>query len=526
MSNPLRIRRQLHPSDSRLTKYDGTIVAVPSTAIAQLDHVDVRRRDTSRKLDPSRKAALGQFMTPASTARFMAGMFADVAGRTVRLLDAGAGVGSLTSAFLDRCLTSAPAAVAVGAWEIDPVMHEGLASTLRGYEEAAAAAGMKFDARVYAEDFIESATRALFAGPRRDFTHAILNPPYKKISTTSGHRLLLRGAGIETVNLYTAFVAVALDMLAPDGELVAILPRSFCNGPYYLSFREYLFRRAALRAVHLFARRNRAFKEEGVLQENVIIHLVRSAVQGNVRVTTSSDDTFTDFAEASYPFDTIVKPDDAQRFIHIPSGEAQSAVEISTVANQSLSALGLAVSTGPVVDFRMREHLLKDPGPGSVPLLYPAHFTSARLSWPLRDFKKSNAIQLNDDTARWLYPAGRYVVVRRFSSKEERRRMVASIVEQDDFDSAHVGFENHLNVFHIGRHGLPEAVAYGLAAWLNSTAVDEHFRRFNGHTQVNATDLRQMPYPPIAVLEKLGAWYIKNTAAEQLELDKKVEAIL
>ena len=53
-----------------------------------------------------------------------------------------------------------------------------------------------------------------------------------------------------------------------------------------------------------------------------------------------------------------------------------------------------------------------------------------------------------------------------------------------------LGFENHLNVLHEDKHGLPEKLAYGLAAFLNTTAVDENFRRFNGHTQVNATDLR------------------------------------
>ena len=58
-----------------------------------------------------------------------------------------------------------------------------------------------------------------------------------------------------------------------------------------------------------------------------------------------------------------------------------------------------------------------------------------------------------------------------------------------------LGFENHLNVFHEDKRGLPENLAHGLAAFLNTTAVDDHFRRFNGHTQVNATDLRLMKYP-------------------------------
>jgi hypothetical protein len=99
--------------------------------------------------------------------------------------------------------------------------------------------------------------------------------------------------------------------------------------------------------------------------------------------------------------------------------------------------------------------------------------------------KRGNAIRRNAETEKWLFPNGFYTVVRRFSSKEEPRRIVASVVRPDQFpDAERLGFENHLNVLHEDRHGLPEDLAYGLAAYLNTSAVDDHFRRFNGHTQV------------------------------------------
>ena len=44
---------------------------------------------------------------------------------------------------------------------------------------------------------------------------------------------------------------------------------------------------------------------------------------------------------------------------------------------------------------------------------------------------------------------------------------------------------------------LSPALACGLALYLNSTVVDQFFRMFNGHTQVNATDLRALPYPSL-----------------------------
>ena len=70
-----------------------------------------------------------------------------------------------------------------------------------------------------------------------------------------------------------------------------------------------------------------------------------------------------------------------------------------------------------------------------------------------------------------------------------------------------LGFENHLNVFHSRRkQGIPENLAHGLSVFLNSISVDEQFRRFSGHTQVNATDLRLLKYPSREALTSLGVW--------------------
>ena len=81
------------------------------------------------------------------------------------------------------------------------------------------------------------------------------------------------------------------------------------------------------------------------------------------------------------------------------------------------------------------------------PLLYSNHFNGNKIEWPKIGGKKPNAILCNDYTKKWLYPNGYYCVVRRFSSKEERRRIVASVVRPDALpDCAELGFENHLNV--------------------------------------------------------------------------------
>jgi adenine-specific DNA-methyltransferase len=194
------------------------------------------------------------------------------------------------------------------------------------------------------------------------------------------------------------------------------------------------------------------------------------------------------------------------------------------LAERSLAEIGLEVSTGPVVDFRLKEYLREQPEGGTVPLLYPTHFVSGQLDWP-RKSKKPNAVLDHPETRKWLYPKGFYTVVRRFSSKEEPRRIVAHVVNPSAFRADRIGFENHLNVFHSGKRGIDGSVAHGLAVFLNSTAVDDYFRRFSGHTQVNATDLRLLRYPERRDLERLGQWaQVQGNPTQEL-IDQQVATL-
>ncbi|MGP8176188.1 MAG: Eco57I restriction-modification methylase domain-containing protein [Terracidiphilus sp.] len=469
-----------------------------------LQDTDAIRLKVNGALEPDRKIALGQFMTPSVIADFMASLFSPSISPAC-LMDAGAGIGSLTIAAARRLANLE----SVDAWEIDPLMLGHLEVNLKNL-------GVKH--RVVAADFIESAVRQVARSSCGRYTHAILNPPYKKLNSTSLHRTLLRKVGIETVNLYTAFVALCVLLMQDQGQVVAIIPRSFCNGPYYRPFRELLLNTCSLERIHVFEARNRAFKDDDVLQENVIIKLVKGKKQGDIVVSTSHDQQLTDYSERTWPFGEIVKPADLESFIHVPTEEHDKREETS-LFQHSLEEIGLDVSTGPVVDFRLKDYWLENPAPGSIPLLYPHHFSSGKLQYPKRH-KKPNALRNGEEVQKWLMPNDCYVIVKRFSSKEERRRVVAYVVSPEDIKCSQVGFENHWNVFHHHRRGIDPALARGLACFLNSTVLDKHFRVFSGHTQVNATDLKNMKYPDTESLKALGEGFRGDMT--QAEIDSLV----
>lgn len=416
----------------------------------------------------------------------------------------------MSAAFVDAALAwgKKPRSISVTAYEVEPVLVEHLESTFEKCRRACSNSEVEFSASVIVDDFIESGVemlqQELFSKERKRFDYAIMNPPYKKIHSQSRARKLLRNMGVETSNLYTAFLAVAIQLLEGDGELVSITPRSFCNGPYFKPFRALFLNAMSIREVHVFESRNKAFREDEILQENVIVHSVKAPSKNGVLISSSMDAGDVP-STRTMDYHDLVHPEDPEQFIHIVSdGLDHAVIQHMQEFSASLGELGLSVSTGRVVDFRAREYILQEPGSGTVPLLYPSHFRDASIEWPKPDGKKPNAILDNDETSALLIPVGIYVLCKRFSAKEEPRRVVAAVCDTSKLCRGRVGIENHINYFHEDGHGLDGDVATGLAAFLNSTMVDLYFRTFSGHTQVNATDLRRLGLPNLERLQSLG----------------------
>jgi len=495
-----------------------------------VDHADMLRIDASRRLARGQKADLGQFMTPASVAQLMASMFR-LKPEKICILDAGAGVGTLSAACIAELCNRErkPKEISLDLYEIDHDLILYLQDAAQSWESECGKLGIALRVQIHNDDFVESAVNALDGGlfsQGTSFDHpncAILNPPYKKIRSASTQRHLLEKVGIPTSNLYTAFLWLALRLLASGGEIVAITPRSFCNGPYFKSFRKYFLREMDLTRIHSFDSREEAFRGDQVLQENLILHAVKTPKRSAAVLITSSTGPSDEMMSSQIvPYTQVVRPTDPQSFIRIlPSKLDQAISETMEHIHLSLQELDLAVSTGRVVDFRARAFLRSEPESSSAPLIYPTHFHRGGITWPKKG-RKPNAIILSPKTEELLVPSGYYVLVKRFTSKEERRRIIAVVYDPTVLKAPKVGFENHVNYFHTNGHGLSKNLANGLAAFLNWSVVDSYFRLFNGHTQVNANDLRSLSYPTRSQLEALGL-QLQQGMPEPKLLDEMVE---
>ncbi|MCX5845608.1 MAG: Eco57I restriction-modification methylase domain-containing protein [Deltaproteobacteria bacterium] len=494
-----------------------------------LDIMDNVRKSLNGSTCRHERSRIGQFLTPVTIARFMASLF-ELERENVRVLDAGAGAGVLFAALVETLISSRhrPFSIEVIAYENDRQILPELKETMNRCENACKEVGITFQSEIRTEDFITAAIKqteeGLFAVQGERFTHAILNPPYKKINGLSTTRRLLDSAGIEVSNLYAAFVWLSARMLTSGGELVAITPRSFCNGPYFRRFRFALLDMISLRRIHVFESRKKAFGDDDVLQENVIYYAVQGAGKPERLTISSSEGAFFENATIrSVPFEYVVLPDDRDAFIHLVKDNKDNQVmDRMGYFTTSLDELRLDVSTGRVVDFRAREYLRPQPEEGTMPLVYPSHFQNGFVNLPLKVGKKPSAIVVSEQTEDLMVESGYYVLTKRFSSKEERRRVVAAIYDPCRINAPFVGFENHLNYFHAIGVGLSEILAKGLALYLNTSLFDRYFRLFSGHTQVNATDLKKMHYPSREQLIRLGA-HVKDRMPDQETIDVILE---
>ncbi len=471
----------------------------------------------------------GQFFTPPSVAAFMAGLLSTPAKR-LRIVDAGAGTGTLSAAICERILhLRSPRQIEFELVEIDSAVLPLLDENMKHCRTALHAVGHEMSYGIEDADFILSnrptfGQETLFhdGRPLSVFDAAIMNPPYFKLNKNSAHARAFERIIHGQPNIYALFMATAAAMLRPGGELVAITPRSFCNGLYFRQFRRWFFGRMTLRHAHLFESRTETFKEADVLQESLITLWEKTPHrQGTVNISTSHGADLNGAHHATeYPAKRIVQHSSGDFVIRIPGSRADAQI-MDAVESWSATFVerGLRISTGPVVTFRAIEYLLENTDAAdAVPLLFARNVHPFETRWPLLKNGKPLAFRACQGSKKLLVPTRNYVLLRRFSAKEERRRLTAStFLPNRSRWPSHIAIENHVNYVYHARRNLTAAETVGLAALFNSALLDRYFRTLSGNTQVNATEIRAMPFPDLDSVARLGS------AVKKIDLSKRAE---
>jgi len=482
-------------------------------------------------------ASLGQYFTPQIVAGLIAKNFSEFKPtESLKILDPGAGSGILSCILCEKISKwkHKPQHIELIAYEIDKTLISILQESFKYLKKWLNHQNISLTFSIYDSDFVlenadilnQTLQQSLFI--KKDFAEfdlIVANPPYFKISKSDPRAKATNSVIHGQPNIYALFMALAASLLKENGQLGFITPRSYASGLYFKKFRQNFFKQITPVSIHIFESRDKAFNKDGVLQENVILHGKKDSAMDRQshEVKISSCYGLSDINNINtieIPLAEIITPEN-DYILHIPTKITQrEVVKIVKSWKYNLRSLGLDVSTGPIVPFRTRDILTNYPDEQNAPLLWLHNVRTMCVSWPVKSHKPQY-VKISKAAEKLLVPSGNYVLVRRFSAKEEKKRLVAAPLISNLLKSKFVGIENHINYIYRKVGKLSEIETLGLAAILNNSLLDSYFRVFNGNTQVSATELRNLPLPASHVIERVGS-FIKSVDFGHQETDQKV----
>ena len=459
------------------------------------------------------KKEKGQFFTPTQIAELMAS-YCDVTKTKIRILDPGCGTAILTCALIEHLIkiNNEIEVIDLVAYETDPDLISFSQKTLNYIKNWLLERGIHFRYLLHIHDFILDNAKALKSNYKAEtFDIIISNPPYFKISKNDEKAISAKELISGQPNIYSIFMGISAKLLSENGELIFITPRSFASGNYFKAFRELFFNTVQIDKIHLFNSRKDTFNRDSVLQETVVIKAIREKINPNKNVLVSSSIGIKDIFEPTIKYfnsSELIDLNSKEKILHLPtSDKEENILNLVSTWQNVLTDFDIKISTGPVVSFRALEFIQNNYENRTVflaPLFWLHNVNKMILEWPKQLKEKGQFIRIESGSKSLLLPNKNYILLRRFSTKDDKSRLIAAPYFCNYVKSDFVGVENKVNYIYRKDGHLDRNEVVGLCALLNSELFDTYFQIFNGNVNVSATELREMRFPPLENIKEIG----------------------
>lgn len=464
-----------------------------------------------REKSKSDNIRLGRLFTKKDTARLMASMLNLDPTKTVyTVLDPGAGTGILAAAAIEEICKrySACKQIFITCYENDPEFLPMLEDNLeRVRKKCRHDYNVKLYVTIYKENYLTDSknhyTVSFFGDVCEDkYDIVICNPPTELIDKSSAEAEAVGGVTQLKISSAFLFAKLASRHLEENGQLVIVLPTLVASASQLTSFRRELSTSLSLEAIHLFVGKQKNTKRAIPLKKSVILAYGKCARPETITITTSTDNGANTVALPPLDYDFVVDKEDGT--LTLPkSVEDTKIVKYISSFPETLSSLGLKMSTGLIIDSRCEGLLFTEPIKGSVPLLRPSAMKNGQISFP-QPVKRQYIAPVNP---RLIQKNKNMVIVKRVPAKSDDRFVNSAIYMAAQLPAyRYISTHNKINFIDSKDKNseMCPRLAFGLFALLNSTIYDRYISIVSKSKQINSKEMRELPLPPRNIIENIG----------------------
>ena len=428
------------------------------------------------------------------------------------ILDPGAGTGILSAAVIDHICKNAPNCkqIFLTCYEDDreflPLLEDNL-------ERIRKKCRHDYDVRlfvtVYDENYLIDVknhyTVTYFDAVEDKFDIIICNPPTDLIAKGSAEAESVGGVTMLKISASYLFFKVASEHLEPNGQLVIMLPTTAASASSISVLRKEIASRISLRKIHLFIGKQKNTKRAIPLKKSIILAYENNEEHKDIVISTSTDDGSKEKTSVlpELEYDFVVDSSDGS--LTLPKSiEETRIVKYIGGFPETLTSLGLKISTGLVIDSKCASILHDVEVPGSIPVIRSSSMVSGGIKFPMQKIKKQYIMPT--ETA--LFQKNKnMIIIKRIPAKSDDRFINCAVYFAGQRPAnQYISTHNKINFIDMkdNKEEMCARLVFGLYALLNSTIYDRYASIVSKSKQINAKEMRSLRLPPRNLIENMG----------------------
>ncbi len=456
---------------------------------------------------------LGRLFTKKDTARLISDMLTfDEEKTSYTILDAGAGTGILAAAVIEAICKRAPSCkqIFLTCYENEPMFLPMLEDNL---ERIRKKCRHDYDVRlfvtIYEENYLTDVknhyTVSFYGTVEDKFDIIVQNPPKELTEKGSAEAEGAGGITMTKLSMSYLFAKVAAEHLEDGGQLAVILPTTVASASALTNFRRTMASSLALTRIHLFVGKPKNFSRAIPLKKELVLCYKNTREHNDIVISASTDNGSKDKTIILNPlaYDFVV--DSIDGTLTLPrSLEEMKIVKYIRTLPETLTSLGLKMSTGLIVDSKCKDVLFDDEVTGTIPIIRPGAMRGGRVIFPAKNVRKQYLLPVSSA----LFGRNKnLIVIKRVPAKSDERFLNAATYFAGQRPmNKYISTHNKINVIDT-KDPADEMCArlmWGLFALLNSTIYDRYLSIVSKSKQINSKEMRDLPLPQRNVIENIG----------------------